>query len=314
MKILVTGGSGFIGNSVVRHLVFKGYNVRAFDLVTNNLRDIEHYSGSILDPNALDIAMKGCDVVIHLAAMLGVKRTELKRLSCINVNVQGFQNVLDAGVKRRIRKVLLASSSEVYGDIQQRPIVENDVYQPKSIYATTKILDEELLRAYAENYSFDYNIIRFFNVYGRGQVAEFVLPRFIKAVQDKVQPSVYGTGEQTRTFCYMDDAAEGVRLILEKADSGEVFNIGSDKEIISMKDLAELVIKISGEDLRPRFVGLEKVSRGGGREVFHRSPNIDKARNLLKYDPKISLEEGIKKVFEFGKIPVTWWNPLNNAK
>ena len=119
MKILVTGGSGFIGNSVVRHLVSKGYNVRAFDLVTSNLKDIEHYSGSILDPNALDIAMRGCDVVIHLAAMLGVKRTEIKRLSCINVNVQGFQNVLEAGVKRRIKKVLLASSSEVYVPMKQ---------------------------------------------------------------------------------------------------------------------------------------------------------------------------------------------------
>jgi nucleoside-diphosphate-sugar epimerase len=311
-KIFVTGGAGLLGSAMVKYLVNKGHDVVAYDLVDCEIEGATSHSGSILDTNELGIAMRNCDYVVHFAAMLGVQRTELKRLSCLNINIQGTLNVLENCVKENIKKILFSSSSEVYGEQQIVPITEENPTIPKSIYAVTKLVGEEYLKAYKYTYDLDYSIIRFFNVYGPGQVAEFVMPRFIKAVQHDSQPTIYGTGEQVRSFCYVDDAIEGSALALfNKNANQDIFNIGNDNAIISMKDLAEKVIKIAGKNIKPKFVKMKDSDRKEEREIIRRYCSIEKAKKTLKYNPKISLDEGIKKTYK-SKIPESWVDQVKN--
>lgn len=305
-KILVTGGAGFIGSAMVKHLVNEGHEVIAYDLVECDIKGATSHTGSILDPNELGIAIRGCDYAVHLAAMLGVKRTEMKRLSCLNINIQGTYNVLENCVKENVKKILFSSSSEVYGEQTQIPITEENPTIPKSIYAVTKLVAEEYLKAYKYTYGLDYSVVRFFNVYGPGQVAEFVMPRFIKAVKNGDQPLVYGNGQQIRSFCFVDDAINGSTLALfnNKSNHG-IFNIGNDLEPISMKDLADKIIKISGKNIKPKFVKMEESDREGKREIQKRIPSIEKAMEVLGYEPKIDLEEGIRRTLE-SEIPQSW--------
>ena len=305
MKVLVTGGNGLIGRAVINKLIEKNISVRSMDLVKSDINDIEHFVGSILDINNVNQAVRGCDAVIHLAAKLGVKRTETHRLETLNLNIQGTVN--------NIEKVIFSSSSEVYGDQNVELISENCPRNPKSIYGVTKLAAEEYLLAYYYYYDLDYSILRYFNVYGPGQVAEFVLPRFIKALMDDKQPVVYGDGSQIRSFCYVDDIARGTVLALlsEKSDS-EIFNIGNDKEMVTILDAAKKVIEISGKQILPKFISFNDADRSLDRDISKRVPDITKARKLLGYEPNIFLEDGIRKVLESGSILESWIDPMED--
>lgn len=318
-KVLITGGAGFIGTSFAKNLAAKGLGVRLFDLDFTNhnilceklgdFPNTEKIQGSILDSNAICNAARGCNYVVHLAAMLGVRRTEMCRTECLNINILGTINVLEACLKEKIEKILFSSSSEIYGEIEGLPVKEESPKNPVSIYAITKLAGEEYIRAYADRYGLKYSIIRFFNVYGPGQVAEFVMPRFIKRVLNNNPPVIYGDGSQIRSFCFVEDAVEGAAKALLTNDN-EVFNIGSDKEPISMKDLASKVIKISGKKIEPEFIPMSKSDRQSSREIKRRIPCIDKARVLLGYEPRFSLDDGIKKIMETNSIIETWFENL----
>jgi len=313
-KVLVTGGSGFIGTAVIKKLLEEGFEVRSYDLIKSDVKGAESYIGSIMDESCIANALKGCNYVIHLAAMLGVRRTEIKRMECLDINILGTKNVLEACVKERIKKVLISSSSEVYGDIKKSQLLEDDPKNPKSAYAVTKLVCEEYLQAYKLDYDLDYSIVRFFNVYGPNQVAEFVMPKFIKMVQEGIAPSVYGDGGQVRAFCYVEDAVEGVfrALTMDKAN-GMTFNIGNDTEPITMLDLAKRVIKVAKKDMTPKIIPFEKSDRDEKREIFKRMPSIERAKKVLNYSPKVSLDEGIKKTLEGGGIRETWFEPFNKS-
>lgn len=317
-RVLITGGAGFIGNYIARNLLNKGFKVRLFDLDFTNynlvcerigdLPGVERVRGSILDNNALCNAVKECDYVIHAAAMLGVKKTDSKRLECLNVNILGVINILEACLKEKVKKIIFTSSSEVYGEATETPIKEETPKNPVSIYAITKLAGEEYVRAYAEKYGLDYSIVRFFNVYGPGQVAEFVMPKFIKMVLKDKSPIIYGNGSQIRSFCFIEDVAEGVSKVLTNPNSSrQVFNIGNDKEPISMQDLAEKVITLSGRNLKPEFISMENSDRHISREIQKRIPSIAKANNMLGYMPEVSLDEGIKKTLGINCIIDTWF-------
>ncbi len=316
MKVLITGGGGFIGSAVVRYLMGKGISVRVFDLVEPNIDgDIEKVRGSILDNNIICEAVRGCDAVVHLAAMLGVRKTEIERIDCLNINIGGTVNLLEACIKDGVKKIVFSSSSEVYGEPSVIPIKEDSELKPKSVYAITKLASEEYVKAYNKRYGIKYSIVRFFNVYGIGQVAEFVLPRFVKAVLDNKPPMVYGSGEQVRSFCYMEDAAQGVYLALTKDEAiGDVFNIGNDKAKISVKELARKVIAISGKDLDICYVPMSEADRDKGRDIIFRQPDISKAIRSLGYSPRVSLDEGIRRLLSHGNIPDGWYEPMNYAK
>jgi UDP-glucose 4-epimerase len=316
VKVLVTGGAGFIGQAMIKNLLKRNVEVRAFDIVNCPIKEAESVVGSVMDVNSVNNAVRGCDHVIHLAAMLGVKKTDIRRLDCLDINILGTKNVLEACVKEGVKKVILSSSSEVYGDVNEDQITEESPLNPKSVYAVTKLCGEEYLQAYHRYYGLKYSIVRFFNVYGPNQVAEFVMPRFIKWASKGESPQVYGTGEQTRCFCYVDDAVEGVSLALfsEEANA-KVFNIGNNTEPVSMKELALRVIKVSGKDIEPKMVPLENSDRTVEREIFKRMPSIEKAKKILGYTPKVSLDQGIKLVMDNSdKILETWFDPMTKAR
>ncbi len=296
MRILVTGGAGFIGRVVVRQLIDLGHSVRVYDLVPNRIPKVESSTVcSILDPYAMVEVMRGCDRVMHMAAAVGVGRTEGRRLECLYVNIQGTLNVLEAAAKARIQKVLFISSSEVYGDITEGAISETSPLNPKSNYAISKLAGEELLRAFKEEFGLDYAAVRFFSVYGSGQKPEFVVPKFIEAVRRKEPPVIYGDGSQTRAFCHVEDAARGAILaLLSDRASSEIFNIGNDQEPIAIRDLAERVIRLCANGpLKPAFVPLDQTERSAAREIYRRFPDIGKARRVLGYAPTVTLDEGI---------------------
>jgi len=302
--ILVTGGAGFIGTAITKLLLEKGANVRTLDLTDKvNLIGYDNlsvYKGSVMDNDNVTIAITGCDYVVHLAAMLGVKNTEEKRLRTLNTNIQGIKNILDESVKAKVKKIIFSSSSEVYGD-QPTPIKENTPLNPKSIYAVTKLVGEEYLKAYKKVYGLDYTIVRYFNAYGPRQKNNFAMSGFIEQTLRNQSPTLYGSGKQVRSFCYIDDIVNGTYLALtnEKANSG-IFNIGNPTEPITIEKLAKKIISIYGTKLKPKHINLDKSDRDKKREIYNRIPDISKAKNKLKYKPKIKLEDGIKKT-------IKWW-------
>jgi UDP-glucose 4-epimerase len=299
-KVLVTGAGGFIGAKVVQELWRRGCDVYYFDLVEPKIEGIQRLNlGTILDQYDLALALKGCDYAIHLAALLGVQKTDNDRLETLHVNIQGTLNFIEASVKEGVKKVVFSSSSEVYGDQAVFPITEENPLNPKSVYAVSKIVGEEYFRAYSEMYGIKYNVVRLFNVYGEYQREEFVLPRFVHQVVNDAPPIIYGDGEQMRSFCYVEDAARGIADALLTEKEGEVFNIGSDREPISMRDLANKLIRLTGKSIQPKFIGYEQSDREFLREIAKRIPAVEKAKRVLGYEPQYSLEEGLKRMIAF---------------
>ncbi|NIM17528.1 MAG: NAD-dependent epimerase/dehydratase family protein [Candidatus Aminicenantes bacterium] len=300
IKVMVTGAGGFIGTKVVQELWKRGCEVAYFDVIEPKIKGIKRVNrGTILDQYDLALAARGCNYAIHLAALLGVQKTDSDRLECLYINIQGTLNVIEACVKEGIKKIVFSSSSEVYGDQDKLPISEENPLNPKSVYAVSKIAGEEYLRAYSEMYGIKYNITRLFNVYGEYQREEFVLPKFVQRVVNNEPPIIYGDGEQVRSFCYVEDAARGIVDALLTDQANQVFNIGNDREPISMKDLAYKLIDISGKSIKPEFVSYEESDRESSREIEKRIPCIKKAKQVLGYEPRFPLDEGLKRMIAF---------------
>ncbi|MDA2916137.1 NAD-dependent epimerase/dehydratase family protein [Nitrospinae bacterium AH_259_B05_G02_I21] len=320
-RVLVTGGAGFIGLRLTQLLLDKGWQVRILDIDTGVYIEVftnpdilpgaEKVRGSILDANAVAKAIEGCTHVVHCAAMVGVRRTETRRLECLNINIQGTVNILEACAKEQIERLVFISSSELYGEPDRVPITEDAPRRGSSVYALTKMVGEEFVRAYHNRYKFSYGVARLFNIYGEGQVAEFVLPRFVKAVRENRPPTVYGTGQQERCFCHVADAVDGIlRILIYRDAPAEVFNIGNDAESITMVELAERVIATSSKTLKAQFVPMEESDRRQGRDIQRRVPSIEKARRLLGYTPQVSLDEGIQRLLQTETIVETYFEPL----
>jgi UDP-glucose 4-epimerase len=256
--------------------------------------------------------MNGADIVIHLAAMLGVQRTEKDKLRCIEINIDGTKNVLDCAVQHRVKKIVFASSSEVYGEPIENPLTENSITQGKTVYAVTKLAGEELCKAYAQRYPIDYTIVRFFNCYGPYQTAQFVISKFISRVMKDQPPIIYGDGKQLRSYTYVEDTAKATILAaLSEKSNGEVLNIGNGRFKISLNDLADLVIKLAGKEgkLKPEHrEDFNDTDRNRSREIFERYCEASKLRDLLNFECSIPLEDGIKRVMESGMIFDRWEN------
>lgn len=297
-KIFVTGGSGMIGCAVVNQLRALEQDVVVFDFWNPNIPGVTFVEGSILDQNVLNQAMQGCDYVIHLAAILGVANSTKNPLDCLNVNISGTSNVLEACVKNKIKRIVFSSSSEVYGEANVTPIPEDATKQPKSEYGISKLVGEEYVKAFYMRHGLDFNIVRFFSIYGPKQASNFVMSAFVNKVACQQPLFLYGDGQQVRSFCYVEDAARGAITALFSAVSKDVFNIGNDKTQTTMLDLAKLVIKISGRDPGIKLVPFENSDRTKDREIFIRLPNTAKAKDLLHFEAQIGLEEGITQMVE----------------
>jgi UDP-glucose 4-epimerase len=317
-KVLVTGGAGCIGMQMCSELIQRGIDVCLFDLPEqihsvkkNHLKKATIYYGSILDRSSLRDAMSGCDAVIHLAAYLGVRRTETNRLRCIEINIEGTKNVLECSVQQRIKKIIFASSSEVYGEPLENPVSENSPTQGKTVYAISKLAGEELCKAYSQRYpELDFTILRYFNTYGPYQIAQFVIPKFLRNVMEGKEPVIYGDGKQIRSFCYASDNARAtVDALIRNEVNGETINIGNSSNPISLIELAELVIDVCGKKglIKPK---LEKkfsnTDRTKEREIFERFCDTSKAERMLEFKPKVTIRKGLENVVSHGIIQPKW--------
>ena len=318
-RILVTGGAGLIGLEVCKQFNSLGHEVHLFDLGEQIKRvehaiskDIKIYYGSIVDVSSLRNAIEGCDIVIHLAALLGVRRSESDKLRCLEINVDGTKNVLDCAVQHGVKKIVFASSSEIYGEPLSNPINEHNISQGKTIYAVTKLVGEEMCKAYSQKYPIDYTILRYFNCYGPFQTAQFVISKFIKRVINNEPPIVNGKGNQIRSYTFVTDTAKATVLsALNDKVNGEIMNIGNGDQPISLMDLATSIIKWSGKEgkLKPKLLdNFVDTDRSEDREIFERFCDSSKAKKLLNWDVNVSLEDGVKKIIDKGEIFDRWEN------
>ncbi|MGE0275326.1 MAG: NAD-dependent epimerase/dehydratase family protein [Nitrospiraceae bacterium] len=315
--VLVTGGAGCIGIQVVRELDRRGIEVHVLDLGEQIARvrqaipkRVKVFYGSILDVSSIREAMDGCGSVIHLAALLGVRRTEVNRLRCLEINVDGTKRVLDCAIQHRITRFVFASSSEVYGEPLENPITEDTITQGKTVYAVSKLAGEELCIGYAQRYpDFEHVILRFFNAYGPYQAAQFVLPRFIYNAMTGKPIVINGSGDQVRSYCYSEDTGRGVvEALLRTEATGEIINLGSSERPISLKELADLVITAGGNpNVEIRYAeDFTSTDRHADREIHRRYCSGDKAKRLLEFVPRTSLEDGIRRIMESQSVFEKW--------
>jgi UDP-glucose 4-epimerase len=322
-RVMVTGGAGFIGREMTRKLMASGYEVVCFDLAEqfgrykvlfDELRSrgsLSLAAGSILDRTVLRTAIKGVDVVVHCAAMLGVRKTELNKLGCLEANINGTDNVLNAAVMNDVTKVVFASSSEVYGEPSRNPIREGDETKGKTVYAVSKLAGEELVKGYHQLYPhLNYTIVRFFNTYGEGQVAQFVLTRFVQQVLAGKNPVVYGDGTQVRSYGHVDDITGGVIKCIEKPiANGKVYNLGNSTQVMTLLELAQKVIDVlaPGKGLKADVLGsFEGSDRVPEREIHVRYCDTTLAARELDYQARITIDEGIRRIATAGPIHVDW--------
>ena len=317
-RVLVTGGAGCIGLSVCKELLNRNIKVVLYDLheqikrVENDIpKNVNSYLGSILDNSALRDAVIGCDAIIHLAAYLGVRRTETNPLRCLEINITGTKNVIEMGIQAGIKKIILASSSEVYGEPISNPINEDSITQGKTVYAISKLSGEELVKAYSKRYqNLDYSILRYFNTYGINQISQFVVPKFIRSVIENQPPVIYGDGTQSRSYCFSTDTAWAtVEALMNNKANNETINIGNSHEPIDLNNLADLILTIMGKKnkLKPIWKkSFHSTDRTKDREINNRYCDTSKAKQLLNYTPKVSLADGIKKVIEHGILYPNW--------
>ena len=315
--VFVTGGAGFIGRELTKKLLATEHQVVCMDLDHQFARHAEFFSGlqpnenltlargTTLDRKRLSGWMRGADTVVHLAAMLGVQRTEENRLRCLKFNVMGTDMVASACALGNVGHLIFASSSEVYGEPTRNPVKESDETKGKTVYAVSKLAGEELVKGYNQLFpKMNFTIARLFNTYGEGQVAQFVMARFVKAVLAGENPTLFGDGTQLRSYGHVDDIADGLIAVIHNPVShSKTYNLGNSAEISSLKDLARKVIDILAPgsglevDILNSFEGSDRTRE---REVFARYCDNSLARRELGFNPSITLEEGIRRIAEAG--------------
>ena len=317
MRILVTGGAGFIGSHLVDGLLAKGQTVTTLDnLSTGRLENIAHLSGhaafqlergDILDESLVDRLVAETDMVYHLAAAVGVAHVVRDPLGGLRTNVRGTENVL-AACARHKRPVLLASSSEVYGRSRRIPFREDgerllgSTTVARWAYSTAKALDEHLALAYASQEGLRVSIVRYFNAYGPRldpQGYGSVIARFISQALRGEPLTVHGDGRQTRCFTFVDDTVRGTILAATKDEgAGEIFNIGSRQET-SVRELAEQILVVTGSRSPIVFLPYEQVYGSRFEDPPRRRPSVRKAARLLGFRVRFSMEEGLRRTLAY---------------
>lgn len=293
MKIVITGGAGFIGHNVA-NVLNKNHDVTVFDSKQPVSKDLKFVKGNINDFKTIKNSLKNYDVLIHLAASLGVINTEENPVSTLDTNIIGTKNVLEACRLNNIKKIIFSSSSETYGEPIKTPIEEIDPPIPITMYGISKLAAEEYIKAYSKTFGLRFTIFRLFNVYGDQQATAWVVPEFVsRAIQNK-DIIIHGDGTQIRAFSHVTDVARAFSLALNKGN-GEIINIGNNKEPISIKDLAHKIVHLANSKSSIKFIPF-KESKRNRNEIMVRIPSIQKAKKLLGYQPTVTLDEGLERV------------------
>ena len=311
-KVLVTGADGFIGSHLVEELLNEGHDVRAFvyynsfnslgwldTLPREKLDKIEIFSGDIRDPNGVREAMKGIDEVYHLAALIAIPFSYHSPDSYVDTNIKGTLNVLQAARDLNTKRILVTSTSEVYGTAKYVPIDEEHPYQGQSPYSATKIGADRIAESFYRSFDMPITIVRPFNTYGPRQSARAVIPTIITQLLSGAQEIKLGSLSPTRDFNYVKDTVRGF-IEIAKSDKtiGQEINIATQQEI-SIGQLAEELIKQINPNAK--IVCDEIRLRPENSEVNRLLGSNKKVKELTNWEPKYSLEEGLKETIEFLK-------------
>ena len=314
MKYLITGGAGFIGSHLAEKLITRGDDVVIFDNLStgsdinlSGIRDkITFQEGNILDKAEIQKLVSDSDYVVHLAAALGVFNIVNKPLESLKTNLQGSEIVLEACDKYR-KPVLIASTSEIYGKNDKVPLNEEDdriighPLKSRWSYSEAKAVDESLAYFYFLENKLPIRIVRFFNTVGPRQVGHYgmVVPRFVSAALKNEPLSVYGSGDQIRCFCHVDDAVRALLLVMDSEKAiGGVFNVGNNQQI-SILELAKKVIEITGSTSAIEKIAYDKAYPAGFEDMQRRVPDISKIKQVLGWVPAINLDQIIKDIAAF---------------
>lgn len=310
-KFLITGGAGFIGSNIAEALIKQGHYVRVLDNFLSGKEEnlefakglgkdkFELIRGDIRDKAVCDKACHGIDFISHQAALRSVPKSMSDPESYNDVNINGTLFLLQAASKNKVKRMVMASSSSVYGDTAKFPEVETDYPLLISPYALSKLTNEYYARIFSEFFGVETVCLRYFNVFGPKQALDdeyaVVVPKFIHCIMNDEQPPIFGTGLQSRDFTYIDNVISA--NILSATTPGikhEVFNVanGIDNSVL---DLVAALNKILGKNIKPKFLPV----RAG--DVFRTSADITKITKMIKYKPLVSFEEGLKKTVEYFK-------------
>lgn len=310
MKVLVTGSEGFIGSHLTELLVEKGFEVKAF--VRYNFKndwgwleeskyknDIEIYTGDVRDFDSVYDAMKDVDVVFHLAALIGIPYSYISPLAYIKTNTEGTYNVLESGRKLNLKRIIITSTSEIYGTAQYVPIDEKHPYNPQSPYAASKAAADHLALSYYRSFGTPVTIIRPFNTYGPRQSARAVIPTIISQILAGKKQIKLGNLSPTRDLNYVKDIANGfITVGLHENTIGDVYNLGTGQEI-SIGDLAEKIIELTEKEVE--IIEDTQRVRPEKSEVERLLSNAEKAKKTAGWKPKYTLEEGLKETTDWIK-------------
>lgn len=312
-KVLVTGADGFIGSHLTELLLDEGYDVRAFSyynsfnswgwldtLPKEKLKEIDIFTGDIRDPNGVRTAMKGVDEVFHLAALIAIPFSYHSPDSYVDTNIKGTLNVLQAARDFDTSKILITSTSEVYGTAQYVPIDEKHPYKGQSPYSATKIGADRLAESFYRSFNMPISIVRPFNTYGPRQSARAVIPTIITQLLSGQNEIKLGSLTPTRDFNYVKDTARGFLEISKSSKTvGEEINIATQREV-SIGDLADELIRQINPNAR--IICDEVRIRPDKSEVNRLLGSNKKIKQLTNWEPKYTFEEGIKETIEWFKV------------
>jgi len=316
--MLITGGAGFVGSYLADELIRRGYSVSAIDnLSTGKLENIAHLrgnpdfeftTGNIMDETLMDRSIAECDCVFHLAAAVGVKLIIERPVETIETNIMGTEIIYKFANKHK-KKVVITSTSEVYGKNNEIPFKESDdsVYGPtvksRWSYACSKAIDEFLGLAYYHEKKLPIVIVRLFNTIGPRQTGRYgmVVPTFVQQALLGHPITVFGDGKQTRCFANVKDAVWAMTELAEKPGAeGQVFNIGTD-ELISIKELAEKTKALCQSESEICYIPYDEAYEAGFEDMSQRMPDISKVAAVIGFKPRYNLEQTIREIIEYFK-------------
>lgn len=305
LKILVTGGCGFIGRHLVRGLEKKGYKVKIYDNLSNSIRNsskkdddkISFIKGDILEIDNLSNALSDCNFVIHLAAMISVKESIKDPTKTYMINVEGTKKLLQACLQKNIKNLIAISSAAVYGENEEM-ITEESPTNPVSPYGKSKLIMEKEIINFSKKHKINSIILRIFNVYGTGQSDEYtgVITKFIENIRRDKPIEIYGDGTQTRDFISIEDVVESILNSIENivGKRGRIFNIASGKSE-KIKDVAQYIVKSANKDFK---INYQRAKKG---DIKKSQTKIERAKEELGFTPITSLKSGIKKLVKISE-------------
>jgi len=304
-KVLVTGGAGFIGSNLVWRLLEEGNTVTVLDNFMSGYRsNLDPFSavriieGDVRDKSAVEIAMQGAEVVFHLAASVGNKRSIDQPIIDAEINVLGTLQILEAARKAGVRKIVTSSSAGIFGELKTMPIKEDHPVEPDSPYGCTKLCEEKLCLSYAKLYDIEAVCLRYFNVYGPNQRFDAygnVIPIFVFRMLRNESLLIYGDGEQTRDFVHVADVVQANIKAAASVGVSGAFNIASGTRV-TINRLVEMIKKDNSNAIK-----IEHVPERPG-DVRHSLADISLAHQRINYLPSVNLENGIKEYVEWAKV------------